>query len=106
MTVEESRLHLESVEEPGRTVVLARGELDMATVGDLVEAVHTAAADGPVLLDLSGLEFMDSSGVRALDGFARNRPQVTIAAQLPPSVRRVLEITGVLATLPFEPDAG
>jgi anti-anti-sigma factor len=43
------------------------GELDMATAGDLTELLLAASAgDTPLVLDFSGVSFMDSSGLRAL----------------------------------------
>jgi anti-anti-sigma factor len=49
----------------GRVRISVRGELDLATAGRLEEAI--AHADGrPLLVDLRGLSFMDSTGVRVL----------------------------------------
>ena len=42
------------------------GELDMATAGDLSELFRAPASDEPLVLDFSGVSFMDSSGLRAL----------------------------------------
>jgi anti-anti-sigma factor len=100
--VRESRLRLTALPGPERTVMRAEGELDMASSPELLGAVRQAAAAGPLLLDLGGLEFMDSSGVRALDDLARELPTLRIAGDLPPAVRRVLELTGMMATLPIE----
>jgi anti-anti-sigma factor len=50
-----------------RTVVVARGELDLATAPFVEQAVRApAGAGGHLVLDLRGLSFMDSSGVRVL----------------------------------------
>ena len=44
-----------------------KGELDMATAGDLSEVLRTASGRAdPMVLDLSEVSFMDSSGLRAL----------------------------------------
>ena len=54
-------------EQAGRTVLTLRGELDLATVGELEDALENRLAAGEhVVVDLRSLEFMDSSGVRAL----------------------------------------
>lgn len=51
---------------PARVVVA--GELDLATVAQLVSAVETATpSGGAVELDLSAVEFMDSAGVAAIN---------------------------------------
>jgi len=92
-----------------RTVVAAAGELDIAHADELTAALWEQLAQGPVHLDVSELTFMDSSGVRLLDTLMRdvdtNDWTLTLATQLHPAVRRVLELTGMLAVLPFEPAA-
>ena len=53
----------------GATVVVPAGELDLATAPALDEALaraFEAAGSGRVVLDLRGLEFIDSSGLRTL----------------------------------------
>ncbi|MFB3739884.1 MAG: STAS domain-containing protein [Candidatus Velamenicoccus archaeovorus] len=43
------------------------GELDMAVTARLLERLEPACSDrGDLVLDLDGLEFIDSSGIRAL----------------------------------------
>ncbi len=72
-----------------------KGELDMATAGDL-SALLTTAADrlDPVVLDLSGVSFMDSSGLRALLRAARSDDCGPVVVKDPsPQVRRLLEIS-------------
>ena len=49
---------------PDGRVVTPRGELDMATQGELRAALERQAARGAVTLDLSGLRFIDTSGLR------------------------------------------
>lgn len=89
---------------PDGSVVAPRGELDVATQGELRAALERQAARGAVTLDLSGLLFLDSSGLRLIletaaaaqrDGFA--------FAVLPgsPSVQRLFEIAGVIELVPF-----
>jgi anti-sigma B factor antagonist len=50
--------------EEGATRLTLRGELDLGTAAQLERAL--ADANGDVLLDLRGLTFMDSTGVRVL----------------------------------------
>lgn len=72
------------------------GELDMATSGGLTELLQAAAERAePIVLDFSGVSFMDSSGLRALlegAGLPNGGGPVVI---LNPSaqVRRVLDIS-------------
>ena len=58
--------------EGGVHVVVLRGELDVATGGDASAALAGLSQDGhSVLVDLSGLQFVDSSGVKMLVAAAR-----------------------------------
>jgi anti-sigma B factor antagonist len=57
----------------GRAVVALRGELDLADAMAVSAALIAVATREPqIIVDLAGLEFMDSSGVAAL---ARGRRQ-------------------------------
>lgn len=76
--------------------LIVRGEIDAHTAPALAESI---AASGPsVRLDLSGVEFVDSSGLRVLIE-AHQRAvdeggQLTLADPSP-AVQRLLEISGV-----------
>lgn len=48
------------------TVVVLRGEHDLATVPMLEEALSRACADGPTLVDLTDVAFIDSSSLGVL----------------------------------------
>ena len=57
-------------------IVQATGELDLSTAAQLCRAIATAAAQTPlrpprVVIDLTGVEFCDSTGLRALCGGVR-----------------------------------
>jgi anti-sigma B factor antagonist len=90
----------------GRAVIGVTGELDIATVGSLGPAVRAELLQGSVVLDLSGLSFMDSSGVRLIDTLLREVDAegwtLTFRPGLQRAVRQVLEMTGMLAVLPRE----
>lgn len=84
------------------------GELDMSTVG-LLEAELTAALHRPglreCLVDLAGVGFLDSTGLRTLiegSTLARERGVTLRVANPQPVVERVLRITstGPLLGLP------
>jgi serine/threonine-protein kinase RsbW len=56
-----------SAERDGeRLLVACRGELDLTTVPELEELLSTSAPYGELEIDLAGLEFIDSSGLRLL----------------------------------------
>jgi anti-sigma B factor antagonist len=91
--------------EGGDLVIAAEGEMDLANADEFGGVVRAQLAGGPVVLDLSGLTFMDSSGVRMLDGLLREVDRegrrLRVAPELQPPVRQVLEMTGLLAVLPL-----
>src|SRR4051812_4384073 len=78
--------------------VAPTGELDLASVGDFDAAMEQAEAGSPptLVLDLSDLEFLDSSGLRAIvlaDERARKRGGRLAIVPGPDTVHRVFEIT-------------
>jgi anti-anti-sigma factor len=81
----------------GRATFVVRGELDIATMDRLIEAVVPDAVRGAhLVLDLSSLEFMDGSGIRALtEILSAIGPAGRLIIRRPSRpVRRVLEIVG------------
>ena len=72
------------------TVVLG-GELDMATVPRLEEALE--GLEGRISFDCGGLTFVDSSGLAVFSRVARNGGAEL--RNVSPGVRRVLEVVGL-----------
>ncbi len=65
----EPQIIRESRTEDGVTVVTAQGEIDLATTPQLAAALEEAAMASPyVIVDLSAVTYMDSSGFGALLG--------------------------------------
>jgi len=87
-------------------VVAVAGELDLATAAQFEAALREQLAAGPVRLDLQGLSFMDSSGIRVLDAVLRDlaamRRTLVIEPTLQPAVRQVIALTGMTDALPFD----
>jgi anti-anti-sigma factor len=81
-----------------RRVVALAGELDLAN-GPQAEQALEEQFD---VLDLSQLEFMDSVGVRILLRVCNARPDPVTVRGVTPSVRRILELTGVWNLVVFE----
>lgn len=69
------------------------GELDLAAFERTRNLLVQADAGAGVIVDLSAVTFIDSSGLRALIE-ARNQVELTLSG-VPESVQRVLEITGL-----------
>lgn len=62
------RMKLHAGEYDGLAVVALRGELDVAEAASVAAALAAiAGSDRTVIVDLAGLEFIDSSGVTALE---------------------------------------
>ena len=57
---------IERQETDGRVVFALQGELDLGAEAEFRRRVDSAGPDGTVVLDLSGLSFMDSTGLRLL----------------------------------------
>ena len=88
----------------GRRQFVVRGELDLATAPQLDEALVAAIEAGDeVVLDLRELEFMDSSGVRALVvAHTRGNGRFGLIAAAPTSpVTKILAISGLEPELRF-----
>jgi anti-anti-sigma factor len=88
----------------GATVALS-GELDLAGVTRFDEALGTARAAGvPVTIDLSDLEFIDSSGLGVLVRFNNAATteglDYTVIAG-PAAVHRAFVLSGLDRMLPF-----
>lgn len=96
--VDEPRAWMTSfVREDGCLVVEMRGEYDIASVTDIVgeieTALHSDARD--VLVDMSELRFMDSSGVAVLIRLANHFGPLTLA-HVSPLIHRTLEALGLI----------
>lgn len=93
----------------GQVAVLAlRGELDAVTVGRLRRALAEACKPRPslVVLDLSGLQFLDSVSLSALVA-ARTEAlsdgiRIVVAGAQPP-VMRAFKVTSLLAPFDVQP---
>lgn len=99
-----------SEELDGVVVISVRGELDLNTAPQLEKLLEPALASGqsPVAIDLSGCEFIDSTGIalivkgwRSLSG--EERPGFALCG-LGDQVRRLLRITGLESSIPTHPD--
>src|SRR3954454_18307254 len=86
----------------GRRLTL-RGELDLATAGTLEETLSKVRT--PVVLDLKGLTFMDSTGVRVLlEAAERAGDRLRIIPPVDGDARVTIEETGIAALLPLVED--
>src|SRR3954453_20653848 len=103
-------LEVESAERDGLVHVSLRGELDLSTVGKVDDELQNVEASGPrgVLLDLSSLTFLDSTGLRCVvraDERARGEGRRLVVVKGPEAVQRVFEITRLEDRLEIVDDA-
>lgn len=84
--------------EPDEHLVVATGEIDVASVAQLRIAINDVlSADGGVALDLDGVTFIDSSGLCALIGGYKAAQDLGVSFRVERAshqVRRLLDITG------------
>ena len=82
------------------SVLFVRGDLDVAVGVEFVDAVdERLAGDGSVtqvVIDLAGVDFIDSSGLRALLQLTQNHGERVQVGTISPAVQRLLELTGTL----------
>ena len=96
------------VSSEGDTVVVSlTGELDPHTVPLLADELDNAVAQGTtsVALDLSGLTFIDSSGLRVVIATHRQLEEAggKLVLRAPSdTVRRLLELTGLLGHIEID----
>ena len=93
-------MDLSTSERDGRVVVALRGELDIADAASVAAALAAVAASQPeIIIDLSFLEFIDSSGVAALARgrkLARRAGGDLLLAAPQQQVLRVLAVTRLI----------
>lgn len=90
----------------GATVLSVLGEVDLATHERLAEELTTIAASGePIVIDLSGCDFIDSSGIRALllgkRASEKHGDGRLLLAGAGEQVTRILEVTGIGEAMPM-----
>jgi anti-sigma B factor antagonist len=86
-------LYVDVSSEGELAVTTVRGELDIASADTLSAALDKVAAEERVVLDLSGVDFMDSSGLAVVLRQAMHRRQAGGVLQIrrpSVSVRRLL----------------
>jgi anti-anti-sigma factor len=103
-------------EEEGTQRVVLTGELDVSTVPAFNKRMSELHHNGfhSVVLDLSGVTFMDSTGLSAIlvtEMHARMRGQRFRVVEGPPHVNELFRLTGVdnfleIVSAPAAPDHG
>lgn len=94
-----SQIAIGREQEEGVAVVDVDGDLDMAAVDDVDAALQEALSQGrPVVVDLTDVAFIDSTGMRAMiEARRRSREDAVPMVLVCPdnaAVWRLLELTG------------
>ena len=100
----DSSLTVQVVYDGPVTRLVAEGEIDASSANTFEAAANQALAERPsaIEIDLSGVGFIDSSGLRAiitLSNRAREQHIDVSISGLSAAAKRVLEITGLIDTL-------
>jgi anti-sigma B factor antagonist len=99
----------ERADRDGESILVVRGEVDLATAGGFRHALQALVETGssPARVDLSAVTFMDSSGINALVTVRRAAEEAGVELVLvAPSThaRTVLELTGLWTHFTVRPD--
>ncbi|HEX5614340.1 MAG TPA: STAS domain-containing protein [Acidimicrobiia bacterium] len=98
-------MQIDVQESSGNVVVAVVGEIDAHTCGDLAAALERVIESGAqaVTLDVAGVEFIDSSGLRVLIQANERLEPGRLGLRAPnETFRRLLEITGLHDVFPTE----
>jgi anti-sigma B factor antagonist len=103
-------LEIETRDRDGLVHVALRGELDLSTVGKVQDELERVEQSSPptVVLDLSRLSFLDSTGLRCIvtaDERARQAGRRMVLVRGPEPVQRVFTITRLEEHLEMVDDA-
>jgi anti-anti-sigma factor len=101
-------LTIDLVQDNGTASLALEGELDIASAPALEERLSAVENDHParVVIDMTGLAFIDSTGLRVLlqaNARAGDGAHELVLRPGADAVQRVFETTGVFAAFHFEP---
>jgi len=99
----------EVLEKSDHVLLTVGGRLDAVTAAEFNQAVSKAQEKAParLLVDLSGLEFISSAGLRGILNLAKNcqkEGRLLAFCGLEPMVADVFKISGFLSILKVFPD--
>jgi len=104
-------LEIRGEADAGGHTLWLKGELDLVSAGLLETRIAELCTDGAsrIVLELDGLEFMDSTGLRSLlvseELCGVNSCQLLVG-RLSPQVERLLELSGLRDRLPRVSEPG
>jgi anti-anti-sigma factor len=108
--IQDGTLSIRIIEEGSVRTLALGGELDLANSGTLAAQLEQRLS-GELVVDLSELEFIDSTGIALLVATHRrlndgDEVRFRLVASEAPAVQRVMRLTGLDSELPFSaPDS-
>jgi anti-sigma B factor antagonist len=93
----------------GRVTVALAGTLDISTMDQALHELGEASGSASALvIDLRGLDFVDSSGLSVIARTAMQAGEAGVTATVIPSqtLRRLMEITGIASHINLEASDG
>jgi anti-sigma B factor antagonist len=103
-------LRIEAAAATGTATVIISGELDLATMPLLSRHLAQILEDRPqrLVFDMSGVDFIDCAAARLIAGTRRSLPEgrQPFIRRPSPAVRRVLELTGLVAHCEVDDPSG
>jgi len=106
-----AHLSIEEKRTSGESILMLTGEIDMATAGQLRDAMDGALSNsgGRVVLDFAGVTFCDSQGLSALIAVNRTAKAAgsrLVLVNLGEFMKRLLDITGLGAVFQVNVGSG
>src|SRR6266481_3038756 len=105
-------LNVSSRSHGDHAIVIATGEIDLYTAprlqSELAEVIANAAPASRIVVDMSGVEFCDSTGMNVLLSClrqVRERGGELEIASPKPAVRKILQVTGLDSVFTLVDDA-
>src|SRR5215472_11028658 len=103
MTTKLLVLEKDAGSDGGRVILRLKGKLSLETVHDFIQAVRPEPA-AHLILDMSGISFLDSAGTGALVQMfvhRRNKGQTFALAGLSKQSSAVMQVAGLTKLLPI-----
>jgi anti-anti-sigma factor len=107
MTNDVQKFHLKLLTTPEANVLYVTGELDLGTAGEFRNTIEPLAAEPsvPLTLNLRELTYIDSTGIGILVSVLKIRQAARapfVLQEVPPKIRRLLDMTGLTKFLTIE----
>ncbi|WP_103344124.1 STAS domain-containing protein [Amycolatopsis sp. CA-126428] len=83
--------------DDGNRVLTATGEIDLSNIADFSRALDAATADGPLIVDLRAVDYLDSGAINTLFTHADR-----VSLIINPVLKTVLTVSGLTSLVRIE----